>query len=102
MKKITLLSLLFIAQMAQAKTIELPAQTMQYRPSDLPGYLLTVQQCSTCHSVEYTEYQPPTTGIGYWNAQVIRMKKVFNAPIADEDIPVIVDYLSKTYGANRK
>jgi len=27
------------------------------------------------------------------------MKKPFGAPFADEDIPAIVDYLVKTYGA---
>jgi len=27
-----------------------------------------------------------------------RMKAVFKAPVAEEDIPVIVDYLVKTYG----
>jgi sulfite dehydrogenase len=30
------------------------------------------------------------------------MKKIFNAPIPDEDIPAIVEYLNQTYGANRK
>jgi sulfite dehydrogenase len=30
------------------------------------------------------------------------MKNVFKAPITDEEVPVIVDYLNKTYGANRK
>jgi sulfite dehydrogenase (cytochrome) subunit B len=29
---------------------------------------------------------------------VKRMKTVFKAPIDDADIPVIVDYLAKTYG----
>ena len=43
-------------------------------------------------------YQPPTAPRGYWENMVKRMKTVFKAPIADEDIPVIVDYLAKTYG----
>jgi len=29
---------------------------------------------------------------------VHRMKTVFKAPIADEDMPEIVDYLAATYG----
>ena len=29
---------------------------------------------------------------------VKRMKTVFKAPIDDADIPLIVDYLAKTYG----
>lgn len=103
MKKMTLIVFALIsAQIAQAKTIELPSDTVLWRPSDLPGYQLTLQQCSTCHSAHYAEYQPPNSGAGYWNAQVLRMKKVFKAPIPDEEIPTIVDYLNKTYGANRK
>jgi len=43
-------------------------------------------------------YQPPTAARPYWDAMVKRMKGVFKAPIADEDMPVIVDYLVKTYG----
>ena len=68
----------------------------------MPGYQLTLQNCSTCHSAHYAEYQPPNTGKGYWEAQVLRMKNVFKAPIADQDVPVIVDYLVQNYGANRK
>jgi sulfite dehydrogenase len=103
MKKIALiLSVLACNQIAQAKTIELPADTILWRPSDLPGYQLALQKCSACHSAHYAEYQPPNTEIGYWNAQVLRMKNVFKAPVTDEEVPVIVEYLNQTYGANRK
>ena len=102
MKKTILLPLVFIAQMVQAKTIEFPADTVLWRPSDLPGYQLVLQDCSACHSAHNAEYQPPNSGVGYWNAQVVRMKNVFKAPVTDEEVPAIVDYLNKTYGANRK
>jgi len=101
-KTILSLSVLVFANIAQAKTIELPADTIQWRPSPLPGYQLALQKCTTCHSAHYAEYQPPNTGVGYWNAQVLRMKNVFKAPITDEEVPVLVDYLNQTYGANRK
>ena len=52
----------------------------------------------TCHSAEYMQYQPATAPRAYWDAMAHRMKTVFKAPIADEDIPPIVDYLTKTYG----
>jgi hypothetical protein len=85
-----------------AKSINLPADTVLYRPSNLPGYQLTLQNCSTCHSAHYAEYQPPNSGKGYWEATVKKMKAVFKAPIKDEDIPIIVDYLQMTYGQNRQ
>jgi hypothetical protein len=47
-------------------------------------------------------YQPPTAARPYWENMVKRMKAVFNAPIDDADMPDIVDYLVKTYGAEQK
>ena len=59
------------------------------------------ENCMTCHSAHYAEYQPTSTPRGYWEAQVKRMKTVFNAPIPDADIPLITDYLTKTYSVER-
>ena len=101
-KLILLISATAISSLSQAKTYEMPADTIAWRQSDLPGYQLVLQKCTTCHSPHYAEYQPPNTTIGYWNAQVLRMKNVFKAPITDEEVPIIVQYLNETYGANRK
>lgn len=81
-----------------AKSIELPADGMQLKPSSLPGYVKAQSQCVACHSAEYMVYQPPTASRPYWEAMVKRMKLVFKAPLDDADIPEIVDYLAKTYG----
>lgn len=91
-----------IANLAQAKNIELIADTISWRFSTMPGYQVALQNCSTCHSAHYAEYQPPNSGQAYWSATVNKMKKVFKAPIADENIPLVVDYLNATYGSNRK
>jgi sulfite dehydrogenase len=45
--------------------------------------------------------QPPASPRAYWEATVRKMKKPFGAPLAEEDIPIIVDYLVKTYGNER-
>lgn len=84
-----------------AKDIDLPPETVMWRESPLPGYQKVMQQCMTCHSAHYAEYQPTTTTRGYWEAQVKRMKAVFNAPIPDADIPLITDYLVKTYSVEK-
>ncbi|MDQ6882330.1 MAG: cytochrome c, class I [Pseudomonadota bacterium] len=83
---------------AGAKTIELPADPVQLKPSSLPGYATAQANCVACHSAEYMQYQPPNAARPYWDAMVKRMKTVFKAPIADADMPAIVDYLAKTYG----
>ena len=83
---------------AAPKTIQLPPDGVQLKESALPGYAKAQASCVACHSAEYMRYQPPTAARPYWDAMVKRMKAVFNAPIAEADMPEIVDYLVKTYG----
>jgi len=83
---------------AMAKDITLPPDGVQLTPSPLPGYAKAQANCVMCHSAEYMRYQPPNAARPYWDAMVHRMKAVFKAPIADEDMPEIVDYLARTYG----
>lgn len=83
---------------AASKSIDLPPDGMQLKPSDLPGYAKAQANCVACHSAEYMLYQPPNAARPYWEAMVKRMKAIFKAPIDDADMPAIVDYLAKTYG----
>jgi mono/diheme cytochrome c family protein len=80
------------------KSITLPPDGIQLKASAMPGYAKAQVNCVACHSAEYMAYQPPTAARPYWDAMVKRMKGVFKAPIDDADMPVIVDYLVKTYG----
>jgi mono/diheme cytochrome c family protein len=80
------------------KSINLPPDGLQLKASALPGYAKAQVNCVACHSAEYMAYKPPTAPRPYWEAMVKRMKAVFKAPVADEDMPAIVDYLVKTYG----
>jgi len=89
------------AAAVRALEIELPPETATYQASPLPGFQLVRQNCLVCHSAQYVQYQPPFSPRVYWEATVIKMKKIFGAPFADEDIPSMVDYLVKTYGAER-
>jgi len=82
----------------EAKDIQLPPDAVQLTPSPLPGYAKAKANCTMCHSAEYMRMQPPNAARPYWDAMVHRMKAVFKAPIADEDMPEIVDYLASTYG----
>jgi hypothetical protein len=86
---------------AATKTFQVPPDLVQLKPSPLPGYGKAQAACVACHSAEYMAYQPPTAARPYWEAMVKRMKVVFKAPLDDADIPVIVDYLAKTYGAEQ-
>ena len=80
------------------KTITLPADGVQLKASTLPGYAKAKAECVECHSAEYMVYQPANAPRAYWESMVQRMQAVFKAPINDADMPLIVDYLVKTYG----
>ena len=86
------------ASQALPKSIQLPPDGVQLKVSSLPGYAKAQTNCVACHSAEYMVYQPPNASRPYWDAMVKRMKSVFKAPINDDDMPEIIDYLAKTYG----
>lgn len=91
-------ALSFFSASVFSMEIDLPAETAVYRPSDLPGYQLVQKNCIACHSPQYVLTQPPSSPRAYWLATVHKMKNAFGAPIAEEEIPVMVDYLVKVYG----
>jgi mono/diheme cytochrome c family protein len=78
-----------------AVTIQLPPETAQLKPG--PGIAVARANCIACHSVDYIYMQPPLTR-EQWHGEVVKMKKVMGAPIADSDIDTIVDYLMSQNG----
>lgn len=84
-----------------ALDIVLPAETAAYKASALPGFDLVQRNCMACHAAQYVSTQPPASARPYWEATVKKMKKPFGAQFDDRDIAPMVDYLVKTYGAER-
>ena len=95
-----LLTIGVVAAAAAPLEITLPAEPGRLLESPLPGYALATGFCYTCHSTEYVNTQPVSSR-AYWKATVTKMQKTFGAPIPDEAVEPIVDYLVKTYGAER-
>lgn len=79
----------------EGKSIELPIETDTYRPG--PNVELVKAQCLICHSVEYTASQPPMDGT-FWKGIVVKMKEKFGAPIPDDSIAPLTEYLTAVYG----
>jgi hypothetical protein len=52
----------------------------------------------TCHSADYVAIQPPGKPLAFWKAEVEKMKKVYGAPIPDDQIDPIAQYLTREYG----
>jgi hypothetical protein len=59
-----------------------------------PGADGVNNNCLACHSVGMVMTQPPLSR-QTWEAEVAKMRNVYKAPIANEDVTPIVDYLSK-------
>ena len=81
---------------AAALRIDLPAETSKLKPG--PGADAAEAQCATCHSFDYVNTQPPGKPLAFWKAEVEKMKKVYGAPIPDEQIEPIAQYLARAYG----
>ncbi len=88
------LTLGWFAQSAPVK-IQLPPETAALKPG--PGAELAAANCLTCHSVEYIATQPPLTRVA-WKASVDKMKGKFGAPIPDDTVEKLADYLTASYG----
>jgi len=81
---------------AAALTIELPPDSARLKTA--PGSDAAAAQCGTCHSFDYVSMQPPGKPLSFWKAEVEKMKKVYGAPIPDDQIDPIAQYLAHAYG----
>jgi sulfite dehydrogenase (cytochrome) subunit B len=78
-----------------SKSIVLPPPDQTFR--DGPGAEVVRANCSMCHSADYIYMQPRLTRSA-WLAEVTKMRKAYGAPISDDAVPTIVDYLVSQNG----
>lgn len=94
-----LLAALSIGSAAAAtRAYVLPDETATLAPG--PNMDVAQGNCGACHSADYIATQP--RGLpnpkAFWTAEVVKMQKVYGAPIQDADVPQIVEYLVGAYG----
>lgn len=87
-----------INAIAAPHTVTLPAETAKLKESILPGYMIAQQKCAICHSADYINLQPPGMTLKQWTAEATKMQHAYGAPITDDDIKLIGEYLAVTYG----
>jgi sulfite dehydrogenase len=75
--------------------IQLPPETASFKTA--AGSDVANGQCLTCHSVEYVLTQPPFPA-SFWAAEVKKMQDKYGASIPQNQIEVLVKYLSDNYG----
>lgn len=105
MKKLLVLAFVALAAFAAAgiaatradsnSSITLPPPNIALK--DGPNVALAQGKCLICHSADYIYIQPPLSK-AQWTAEVTKMQKTYGAPIADADIPLLVDYLMSQNG----
>ena len=65
---------------------------------DAPGRYVVIANCSTCHSLDYIPMNSVFLDRKGWEGSVNKMIKVMGAPIKDDDVQKILDYLAGQYG----
>ncbi|VVE00427.1 MULTISPECIES: sulfite:cytochrome C oxidoreductase subunit B [Pandoraea] len=86
---------------AHALEIKLPQESAQLKASTLAGHQAASAWCVMCHSIDYINSQPPMPA-SFWSAEVTKMVKVYGAPIPEDQVKLISEYLGKTYGNDAK
>jgi hypothetical protein len=89
---------LLIACAAGLATSLAAADESRIKLKDGPGKEAVMANCVMCHSLDYIPMNSPFLSRAGWEATVNKMIKAMGAPIRQEDVPQIVDYLSKNYG----
>ncbi|MGZ5093562.1 MAG: c-type cytochrome [Burkholderiales bacterium] len=67
------------------------------RLKDDPKRDVVARNCVMCHSLDYIPMNSPFLDRKGWEAEVTKMIKIMGAPIKPEEVPDIVDYLSRHY-----
>jgi mono/diheme cytochrome c family protein len=70
--------------------VELPASDETFPPG--AGADIATGQCLICHSAGMVLRQPPLTK-DEWRAEIIKMRSVYGAPIPDDQVDGLSEYL---------
>jgi cytochrome c5 len=70
----------------------------QIQLKDGAGKAVVIAKCAICHSLDYIPMNSPFLDSAGWQKELDKMVKVMGAPVTDEEMPVILRYLSDQYG----
>jgi mono/diheme cytochrome c family protein len=91
MKKIIVIAFSLLSLQAWAGELDLKLK-------EGVGRDIVATQCAACHSVDMIQINSPFMTKKEWEATVNKMVNVMGSPLAKEDIPTVVEYLTKYYG----
>ncbi|WP_287998719.1 sulfite--cytochrome C oxidoreductase subunit B [Acidiphilium sp.] len=76
------------------KSLDLPSRGAMFHGS---GATLLNRDCLICHSAMFVDEQP-SLPVATWQAEVLKMKNVFGAPVDDKDVSDLVKALTERHG----
>ena len=82
---------------AALKSVEVDLPDSSRMLPDGPGAKVANDSCLACHSAGMILNQP-TMAKPAWEAEVNKMRNVYQAPVDEKDVPAIVDYLTTIKG----
>jgi cytochrome c5 len=88
-----------VAALVLAAAAMARADESALRLKDAPEAVTVRAYCSACHSIDYIQMNSPFMKKAGWEAEVRKMVKVMGAPVPDDEIVRIVNYLATNYGA---
>ena len=62
------------------------------------GREAVMANCVMCHSLDMIQINSTFMKKDKWEATVNKMRKVMGAPIQDDDVAIIIKYLTQNYG----
>jgi hypothetical protein len=96
LKKLLLLSLFLLPLSAQIEG-DIKVPYVDFPMKEGKGIYSTRGKCNMCHSFGYVINQGKQSK-EFWREKTIKMIEVFNAPISEKDIEIVVNYLYENYG----
>lgn len=87
-----------VALLASAGAVAAQADETALRLRDGPEAVVVRAYCSMCHSIDYIAMNSTFMKRAGWEAEVRKMVKVMGAPVPDDEVARIVDYLTRCYG----
>src|SRR5207244_1094344 len=82
-----------------AENLSLPPETATFKSG--AGSEVAFAQCLLCHSADYVSTQPGLSR-ATWKAIVQKMREKYGAPLPENQIEPLLDYLTSNYGSNIK
>jgi len=87
-----------LAALAMSVTVTSRADERALRLKDAPEATTVRAHCSACHSIDYIQMNSTFMKRAAWEAEVRKMIKVMGAPVPEDEVARIVNYLATNYG----